>query len=121
MVYVLSAVDGCIPSDMAISTTAQIEEERRLLYVAITPAKDHLTVVVPLRFYTQGTASDRHVYASRTRFISEELTSKFEVTSWPLVQGDVARAREIIDLAAPHAHRVELGSTTWFISGVTAQ
>ena len=85
-VYVLSAVDGCIPSDMATGTTAQIEEERRLLYVAMTRAKDHLTVVVPHRFYTQGTNGDRHVYASRTRFIPEELTSKFEVTSWPLLR-----------------------------------
>jgi superfamily I DNA/RNA helicase len=39
-VFVLNTVDGCIPSDLATGTTAEIEEERRLLYVAITRAKD---------------------------------------------------------------------------------
>ena len=58
-VYLLSAVDGCIPSDMATGSTSEIEEERRLLYVAMTRAKDHLTVVVPHRFYAsqQGVAT----------------------------------------------------------------
>ena len=103
-VYVLSTVDGCIPSDMATGTTSQIEEERRLLYVALTRAKDHLTVVVPHRFYThqQATGGDRHVYASRTRFIPDALTSTFEVTSWPLTQENAAPSavRAVIDLAA---------------------
>ena len=39
---VLNAVDGCIPSDLSTGTTAELEEERRLLYVAMTRAKDHL-------------------------------------------------------------------------------
>jgi len=46
-VTLLNAVDGCIPSDLATGTTAELEEERRLLYVAMTRAKDHLTLVVP--------------------------------------------------------------------------
>ena len=103
-VYVLSAVDGCIPSDMATGTTSQIEEERRLLYVAMTRAKDHLTVVVPHRFYThqQGTGGDRHVYASRTRFIPDALTSTFEVTSSPLTTGECCSfaSGAVVDLAA---------------------
>jgi len=84
-VYVLNAVDGCIPSDMATGTPAEIEEERRLLYVAITRAKDHLSVIVPQRFYVhqQAASGDRHVYASRTRFIPRELDALFEQTSWP--------------------------------------
>src|SRR5438105_1201968 len=41
-VYVLNCVDGCIPSDMATGTTDEIEEERRLLYVAMTRSKEHL-------------------------------------------------------------------------------
>ena len=41
-VFVLNAVDGCIPSDLGAGTTAEIEEERRLLYVAMTRAKDSL-------------------------------------------------------------------------------
>ena len=50
-VYVLNLVDGCIPSDMATGNPAQIEEERRLLYVAMTRAKQHLHLVQPLRFF----------------------------------------------------------------------
>ena len=53
-VFVLNVVDGCIPSDLGTGTTAEIEEERRLLYVAMTRAKDDLHLVVPQRFYTHG-------------------------------------------------------------------
>src|SRR5262249_49026323 len=52
--HVLNAVDGCIPSDMATATSEEIEEERRLLYVAMTRTHDHLHLVVPQRFYAQG-------------------------------------------------------------------
>ncbi|WP_246195380.1 3'-5' exonuclease [Paracoccus litorisediminis] len=50
-VFVLNVVDGCIPSDLGTGQTADLEEERRLLYVAMTRAKDQLTLGVPLRFY----------------------------------------------------------------------
>jgi len=74
-VFVLNVVDGCIPSDLGAGTTAEIEEERRLLYVAMTRAKDSLHLIVPQRFFAQGQNSqgDRHVYASRTRFIPATL------------------------------------------------
>jgi DNA helicase II / ATP-dependent DNA helicase PcrA len=36
-VFVLNTVDGCIPSDLGVGTTAEIEEERRLLYVRAHP------------------------------------------------------------------------------------
>ncbi len=70
-VSILNVVDGCIPSDLATGTSEEIEEERRLLYVAMTRAKDELNLIVPQRFYTHGQAraGDRHVYAGRTRFI----------------------------------------------------
>ena len=71
----LNVVDGCMPSDLGAGTSAEIEEERRLLYVAMTRAKDDLHLVVPQRFFTHGqhAQGDRHVYASRTRFIPEKL------------------------------------------------
>ncbi len=70
-VFMLNVVDGCIPSDLGVGTTAEIEEERRLLYVGMTRAKDSLTLITPQRFFTGGqhAQGDRHVYASRTRFI----------------------------------------------------
>ncbi|QYY31901.1 MULTISPECIES: ATP-dependent helicase [Cupriavidus] len=84
-VYVLNAVDGCMPSDLATGTTEEIEEERRLLYVAMTRAKDHLDVVVPQRFYVhqQPGFGDRHVYASRTRFLPNRVMPNFYSRSWP--------------------------------------
>jgi len=85
-VYMLNAVDGCLPSDLATGTEAEIEEERRLFYVGMTRAKHHLDVVVPQRFYVnqQSNFGDRHVYAGRTRFIPESLLPKFERTAWPI-------------------------------------
>jgi DNA helicase-2/ATP-dependent DNA helicase PcrA len=84
-VFVLNVVDGCIPSDLGTGTTAEIEEERRLLYVAMTRAKDDLHLMLPQRFFTHGQASggDRHVYAARTRFIPNALVKHFEITTWP--------------------------------------
>ena len=84
-VYVLNAVDGCMPSDLATGTTEEIEEERRLLYVAMTRAKDHLDVIVPQRFYVhqQVGFGDRHVYASRTRFIPNRVMPNFYSRAWP--------------------------------------
>jgi DNA helicase-2/ATP-dependent DNA helicase PcrA len=84
-VFVLNVVDGCMPSDLGAGTTAELEEERRLLYVAMTRAKDDLHLLVPQRFFTHGQQAkgDRHVYASRTRFIPERVLGLFERTTWP--------------------------------------
>jgi DNA helicase-2/ATP-dependent DNA helicase PcrA len=86
-VYVLNVVDGCMPSDLGAGASAELEEERRLLYVAMTRAKDDLHLVVPQRFFTHGqnAKGDRHVYASRTRFIPEALLPMFDRTAWPVI------------------------------------
>ncbi len=79
-VFVLNVVDGCIPSDMATGNAADIEEERRLLYVAMTRAKQHLHLLVPQRFYVtqQRAFGDRHLYGALTRFIPPEVAACFE-------------------------------------------
>lgn len=84
-VHVLNCVDGCIPSDMATGSTEEIEEERRLLYVAMTRARDHLHLLVPQRFYVtqQSGGGDRHMYAGRTRFVSDAMLPHFEQVVWP--------------------------------------
>jgi DNA helicase-2/ATP-dependent DNA helicase PcrA len=84
-VHILNAVDGCLPSDLATGTSAEIEEERRLLYVAMTRARDHLDIIVPQRFFVHGQRNngDRHLYASRTRFIPSALLEHFECRGWP--------------------------------------
>jgi DNA helicase-2/ATP-dependent DNA helicase PcrA len=79
-VSVLRVVDGCLPSDMATGSAAEIEEERRLLYVAMTRARHHLHLLVPQRFYvTQQVAwGDRHVYGSISRFLPPALHGLFD-------------------------------------------
>ena len=89
-VFVLNVVDGCIPSDLGAGTSAEIEEERRLLYVAMTRAKDDLHLVcrsASLRTVSSA-KGDRHVYASRTRFIPDRLLGLFEKTTWPVATAD---------------------------------
>ncbi len=83
-VHILNVVDGCIPSDMSTGNGADIEEERRLLYVAMTRAKEHLHLIVPNRFFIKQQAhlGDRHVYAARTRFISPAMLKHFEECVW---------------------------------------
>ena len=77
-VYVIHAADGNIPSDMATGSADEIEEERRLFYVACTRAKNDLYVTHPLRYYTQPWAkSDAHGYAQRTRFLSDAVLLHF--------------------------------------------
>jgi DNA helicase-2/ATP-dependent DNA helicase PcrA len=105
-VFVLNVVDGCIPSDLGAGTSPEIEEERRLLYVAMTRARDELHLMVPQRFFTHGQHArcDRHVYASRTRFIPTSLLGLFEKTVWPLAAaGSAARSAS----AAP---RIDVGA-----------
>jgi DNA helicase II / ATP-dependent DNA helicase PcrA len=43
-----------MPSDLGVDTSAEIEEERRLLYAAMTRTKDKLHLVVPQGFFTHG-------------------------------------------------------------------
>jgi DNA helicase-2/ATP-dependent DNA helicase PcrA len=84
-VTLLNAVDGCLPSDLATGTSGEIEEERRLLYVAMTRARDQLDILVPQRFHVGHPSGlgDRHVYASRSRFIPDAMLDHFEQLSWP--------------------------------------
>ena len=71
----------------------------------MTRAKDHLHLIVPQRFFVHGQRSsgDRHVYASRTRFIPEALLDKFERCAWPRAAGAAAAIkskRAPIDIGA---------------------
>jgi DNA helicase II / ATP-dependent DNA helicase PcrA len=104
-VFVLNCVDGCIPSDLATGSSEEIEEERRLLYVAMTRARDELTLITPQRFYVHGQPrnGDRSVYASRTRFIPPPLLKHFDRQTWPIAGAEPARAPSEgprVDLAA---------------------
>lgn len=77
-VTLLHAADGNIPSDMSLSDPEGIEEERRLLYVAVTRAREHLTITYPLRYHIHRYRNDdRHHLAQLSRFL-QPLRERFE-------------------------------------------
>jgi DNA helicase-2/ATP-dependent DNA helicase PcrA len=81
-VYVIHAADGNIPSDMATGTADEVEEERRLFYVALTRARDFLEVCFPLKYYAKKwSTGDRHSVAQLTRFLPQPLMKHFERVS----------------------------------------
>jgi len=84
VVYLLNVVDGCIPSDMAAASADQIEEERRLLYVAMTRARDSLYLLHPMKMFIaqQPRFGDRHVLVPRSRFIPDDLLNRFEQVAY---------------------------------------
>jgi DNA helicase-2/ATP-dependent DNA helicase PcrA len=87
-VHLIRAADGSFPSDMATGSRREIEEERRLFYVALTRAKEHLHIYTPLRFHLGAPArhGDRHSYSQRTRFLPpafDELLEHRPVRSRP--------------------------------------
>ena len=79
-VFVLNVSDGNFPSEFATGKPAMIDEERRLLYVAMTRAKQSLSLVVPLRYHVtqQRRDGDKHVYGARSRFMSEKLLATMD-------------------------------------------
>lgn len=104
-VHILNVVDGCMPADMATGSAQEIEEERRLLYVGLTRARDELSLWMPQRFHVtqQRALGGRHLYALRSRFIPPEVLQHFEQLS-PQAPPAAARAEApayvLLDLAA---------------------
>jgi DNA helicase-2/ATP-dependent DNA helicase PcrA len=108
-VYLLNMVDGCLPADLSTGTPAQLEEERRLLYVGMTRAKRHLQLIVPQRFYVtqQRKGGDRHLYAGRTRFIPDTLLPCF-VADGPAQRAHAAQAEAEAQRGPPTLPPVDL-------------
>jgi len=77
-VFVIHATDGNIPSEMSTKDESQIEEERRLFYVALSRAKEHLYVCQPQRYYTRGRWRDDYTMPQLTRFLSREIRAAFD-------------------------------------------
>ena len=105
-VFVLNVTDGNFPSEFATGKPEAIEEERRLLYVAMTRAKQSLSLISPLRFHVtqQRRDGDRHVYGARSRFMSDQLLATMDnrFAGRPENEGGVFRVRsdKQIDVAA---------------------
>ena len=84
-VYILNVADGNFPSEFSTGRSDQIEEERRLLYVAMTRAKNDLHLIAPLKYYVanQPKNGDRHVYGARSRFLTKAVMAKLDAITWP--------------------------------------
>jgi len=83
-VFVLNVVDGSFPSEFATGKQEMIDEERRLLYVAMTRARNELQLMSPLKFplTQQSPRGDAHVYGGRSRFMSDKVLQCFEQSSF---------------------------------------
>jgi DNA helicase-2/ATP-dependent DNA helicase PcrA len=106
-VFVLNVADGNFPNEHATGKSQLIEEERRLLYVAMTRAKRDLHLIAPLKYYItqQPRYGDAHVYGARSRFLTEGVLSRLDAKGWPAethaVQETRAAARTArVDVAA---------------------
>jgi DNA helicase-2/ATP-dependent DNA helicase PcrA len=73
-VHVLALYDGNFPSDLSAGDREAIDEERRLLYVALTRAQRELHLYVPVRYYHRPRGNDDgHGYGKPSRFLSEQV------------------------------------------------
>jgi DNA helicase-2/ATP-dependent DNA helicase PcrA len=92
VVHLIHAADGMFPSDMSTGNQADIEEERRLFYVALTRAKEHLHIYAPFRLHTghPSAFSDKHGYAQRTRFLPDHVRHLLDERAVRSRHGDLA-------------------------------
>jgi DNA helicase-2/ATP-dependent DNA helicase PcrA len=82
VVHVIHAADGMMPSDLATGDPDELEEERRLFYVALTRARDVLRVYFPLRYHRSNRGLEgRHWYAQLTRFLPEDVRTYFDTAA----------------------------------------
>ena len=84
-VSILHVTDGTFPSEFATGNVDLVEEERRLLYVAMTRSRLELDLIAPLRYYVthQARHADTHVFGTRSRFLTARVMSTIDVITWP--------------------------------------
>jgi len=111
-VYVLNVVDGSFPSEFATGRAETIEEERRLLYVAMTRARDDLMLVQPLKFPLthQSKHGDAHVYGGRSRFMTEKVLKALDATTF---QGSSLGEASLADAGQSALDAVERVKSMW--------
>jgi DNA helicase-2/ATP-dependent DNA helicase PcrA len=97
-VYVIHAADGCIPSDMATQNDESIDEELRLMYVAMTRARKNLYVLWPMRFFSRPQGfSDRHVYSQCSRFFTKDVCGTMQCIAGSDLSGNTESPEEMKD------------------------
>ena len=71
-VHILALYDGNFPACLAAGSKETIDEERRLLYVAMTRARRQLHLYVPIRYYHRPHGiDDAHGYGKPSRFLTD--------------------------------------------------
>jgi DNA helicase-2/ATP-dependent DNA helicase PcrA len=102
-VHLLNVADGNFPSEFATGKPELIEEERRLLYVAMTRAKTDLHLLAPLKYYVtqQSRMGDKHVYGAKSRFLTKAVMDCLEPLAWgeSAPQETAVAARAALDVA----------------------
>ena len=88
-VHLLNIADGNFPSEFSTGKPDLVEEERRLLYVAMTRARNELHLLAPLKYYVtqQSRMGDRHVYGTKCRFLTRKVMACLEQLVWPEGEG----------------------------------
>ncbi len=74
-VFVIWAVDGRFPSAHVKKSDEEMDEERRLMYVALTRAKRHLTVTYPINVYDRASGM---ILSKPSRFVAGLPTALLE-------------------------------------------
>ncbi len=103
IVYILNVADGNFPSEFSTGKPEMIEEERRLLYVAMTRARNELHLCAPLRYSVtqQAKGGDAHVYGAKSRFMTDKVLATCEHTTFRSLHGaESLRSDERADTAA---------------------
>jgi DNA helicase-2/ATP-dependent DNA helicase PcrA len=101
-VHVIHVIDGAFPSDMALSSDDGLAEEQRLFYVAVTRARDELSIYTPLRMpHHRRGRDDRHSYAPASRFLTDEVLATADVIEVPRPERSLAAAALVPHVAAP--------------------
>ena len=103
-VHILNVADGNFPNEFATGRADLIEEERRLLYVAMTRAKSELHVIAPLKYYvaSQARMGDKHVYGAKSRFMTAAVMACMEPLAWGEAHG--------AEKPLPAAHKVDVAA-----------
>jgi DNA helicase II / ATP-dependent DNA helicase PcrA len=80
IVRILNVTDGSIP----LAQAEDVEEERRLLHVAMTRAKNELDIIVPERFlrYQRMKNDQRYTYGAISPFIPASIRDAFDCRRW---------------------------------------
>ncbi|OUS26426.1 ATP-dependent DNA helicase [Gammaproteobacteria bacterium 45_16_T64] len=100
-VHILNVADGNFPNEYSAGDDRAIEEERRLLNVAITRAKNEVHLIQPLKYWIpeQQKNGDKHVYGGKSRFLTENIMPLLECTHYPCIERtpeEIAKGQQVI-------------------------